>query len=206
MEKKLLVEAGGVLTRSVLSEKEGEGGKWTATVWHLGERNLNGRTYPRELGERICRDNPTTMAYDGHDVDWCTGQEYGIAKAVCSNPRIEGNDLKVDIEFVDEDYERLLEKLSEKGVSIGVSSVGYGDVDPTDGVVRAESYVLVRFLDFVTMPAGEVYANMGEKAREARRKRSEEAVAKTEADKAMAERRQKVAEGLANLFVRRKEV
>lgn len=204
MEKKLLIESGGVLHKPVLREEEGTKGKWTATVWKLGERNLNGRTYPRELGERLARENQSTMAYDGHEVDWITGQEYGIAKAVCSNPRVEGNELRVDIDFVDENYEALLEKLSEKGIPIGVSSVGYGDVDPVNGVVKAESYVLVRFLDFVTMPAGEVYAKMGEKAREARRKRSEEAVAKTEADKAMAERRQKVAKELANLFVRRK--
>ena len=205
MDKKmLLVESGGVLHKPALCEEEETKGKWTATVWKLGERNLNGRTYPRELGERLARENQSTMAYDGHEVDWITGQEYGIAKAVCSNPRVEGNELKVDIDFVDENYESLLEKLSEKGIPIGVSSVGYGDVDPVNGVVKAESYVLVRFLDFVTMPAGEVYMKMGEKARTQRQRRSAEPLGKAEADEAMAERRSKVAEGLAKLIVRRK--
>ena len=205
MEKKLLIESGGVLHRPMLKEEAGGGnGRWTATVWKLGEMNLNGRIYSRPLGERIVAEGKVTVAYDGHDVNWVTGEEYGIAKAVCSNPRIEGNELRVDIDFVDQEYEKLLELLVEKGVAIGVSSVGYGELDPMSNVIIPESYELVRYLDFVTMPAGEVYATMGEKARAQRLKRSEETVVKTEADEAMAERRQKVAEGLARLFTRSK--
>ena len=203
MERQLLIESGGVLHQPQLNEESGSKGVWTATVWKLDERNINGRTYPKALGERIAREGKSTMAYDGHEVDWITGQEYGIAKAVCSNPRIEGNELRVDIDFVDESYEALLEKLVEKGIAIGVSSVGYGDVDPMTGVVNEASYVMVRFLDFVTMPAGEVYAKMGERARNPRQRRSEETVVKTEAEKAMARRRSKAAEGLARLLIRR---
>ena len=202
MKKQLLVESGGVLHRPEIREEEGKSGKWTASVWKLGERNLNGRVYTAELGERIVKEAPVTLAYDGHDVDWITGQEYDIAKAVCSNPRIEGTELRVDIDFIDEEYQRKLEKLVEKGIAIGVSSVGYGDVDPTTGIVNAATYTVVRLLDFVTMPAGEVYATMGEKARQ-RQRRSDEAVVETEADKAMAERRSKVAKDLARLLIRR---
>ena len=194
MEKNLLIESGGVLMRPALAEEAGEkNGKWTASVWKLGEMNLNGRIYTRGLAERIVSENKKTVAYDGHDVNWTTGEEYGIAKAVCSNPRIEGNELRVDIDFIDEAYKARLEKLVDMGISIGVSSVGYGDVDPTT----------IRFLDFVTMPAGDVYARMGEKARNPRQRLSVEAMAKAGAEKAMAERRSKVAEGLAKLLIRR---
>ena len=206
MSKKLLIESGGYLSKPmVMSESEGEGkGKWSAPVWKIGEMNLNGRIYSMPLAQRIAAEQKSTMAYDGHDVNWISGEEYGIAKAVCSNPRVEDNQLWVDIEFVDEVYEKRLLSLMEKGIQIGVSSVGYGEQDPVSGIIIPESYELVRYLDFVTMPAGEVYARIGEKARNQRQRRSEETVVKTEADKAMAERRSKVAEGLAKLIVRRK--
>lgn len=208
MEKKLLIESGGYLKRpSVIKEEEGSaaGGKWTAPVWKIGEMNLNGRIYSMPLALRMVDEQRVTVAYDGHDVNWMTGEEYGIAKAVCSNPRIEDNLLVVDIDFVDKAYEEKLLALMEKGIQIGVSSVGYGEVDPATCMIIPESYELLRFLDFVVCPAGEVYAKIGEKARIQRQRRSVETVVKTEADEAMAERRSKVAEGLANLFVRRRK-
>ena len=204
MEKKLLIESGGVLHKPMLKEEAGGGnGKWTATVWKLGEMNLNGRIYSRPLGERIVAEGKVTVAYDGHDVNWVTGEEYGIAKAVCSNPRIEGNELRVDIDFVDQEYEKLLELLVEKGVAIGVSSVGYGELDPMSNVIIPESYELVRYLDFVTMPAGEVYAKMGEKAGERHPGRPVESMDESGADEALAERRSKVAQAFADLMIRR---
>ena len=204
MEKTLLIESGGHLKRpAVFTESEGEGkAKWSAPVWKLGEMNLNGRIYPLPLAQRLVAEGRSTMAYDGHDVNWTTGEEYGIAKAVCSNPRIEGTEFWVDIEFVDKNYEALLSELIEKGIQIGVSSVGYGEMDPMTGMIIPESYELVRYLDFVTMPAGEVYMTMGEAARNQRQKRATDPVGSV--DKAMAERRQKVAEGLASLIMRRK--
>lgn len=202
MERKLFVESCGVLHKPALKEEAGNGGKWTATVWKLGEMNLNGHIYSMPLAQRIVSENKATIAYDGHDVNWTTGEEYGIAKAVCSNPRIEGLELKVDIDFVDREYEKLLISLSEKGIAIGVSSVGWGELDPVSGIIIPETYELVRYLDFVTMPAGEVYAKMGEKAGNGRPGRSPDPVG--DGDKAVAERRRKVAEGLADLLMRRK--
>ena len=203
MEKKLLIESGGCLSKpAVMKEAGGEKTKWSAPIWRIGEMNLNGRIYSLPLAERIVAEKRTTLAYDGHDVNWITGEEYSIAKAVCSNPRIESGQLWVDIDFVDKDYEARLISLIDKDVQIGVSSVGYGEQDPVSGIIIPESYELVRYLDFVTMPAGEVYVKMGEKARNQRQRRSEETVVKTGADKAMAERRSKVAEGLARLLIR----
>lgn len=206
MEKKLLIESDGYLKRpSVIKEEEGStSGKWTAPVWRIGELNLNGRIYSMPLAQRMVDENRTTVAYDGHDVNWITGEEYGIAKAVCSNPRIEDNLLVVDIDFVDKAYEEKLRTLMEKGIQIGVSSVGFGEVDPATCMIIPESYELLRFLDFVVCPAGEVYAKIGEEARNTRRRLSTEAMARAEAEKAMAERRSKVAEGLADFMTRRK--
>ena len=200
MKKKLMIESGGVLHKPAgLKEKDGSG-KWSASIWKLDERNLNGRIYGTELAKRIVAENKVTVAYDGHDVDWRTGEEYGITKAVASNPRIENGELRVDIDFVDEAYEALLAKLVDKGVAIGVSSVGYGEEDEV-GHVNPASYELVRYFDFVTCPAGEVYATMESKAKRKQSEGSEETVVESEASKAMARKRQKVAEGFAELIV-----
>lgn len=206
MGKKLLIESGGYLKKpAVLNEAEGEEkARWSAPVWRIGEMNLNGRIYSMPLAERIVAENPVTVAYDGHDVNWVTGEEYGIAKAVCSNPRIEDMQLIVDIDFVEKAYEEKLIALMDRGIQIGVSSVGFGEQDPVSGIIIPESYELLRFLDFVICPAGEVYMKMGEKARIQCQRRSAEPVGNAEADEAMAERRSEVAKDLARFLIRRR--
>lgn len=200
MKKKLLIETGGLLHRPVLKEEENSSGKkWTASVWQLDKRNLNGRTYSTELAERIVKENPVTIAYDGHSVDCQTGQEYGITKAVCSNPRIEDGCLRVDIDFIDKEFEALVSSLTDRGVPIGVSSVGYG-IEDEQGVIDPGSYVLIRFLDFVTTPAGEVYVRVESEDPEKPGK-SGESVDKPDADKALAERRAKVAGEIKKLLL-----
>lgn len=158
MERKLIIETGGELHMPQKAESTGEG-RWTASVWKLDKKNLNGRTYSTALAQRLVKEDARTLAYDGHEAQYASGGEYAIAKAVCSHPRIEDGELRVDIDFVDEAYERMLQSLMAKGIAIGVSSVGYGCEDE-DGHIEEESYELVRYLDFVTCPAGEVYARM----------------------------------------------
>lgn len=144
------------LNTPILQESEGKR-KWTADVWRLDEINLNGRIYSTALAQRICAEAKKTLARDGHDSDWRKGEEYEGTKAICCNPRIEDRKLVVDVDFIDEEYEQMLATIASKGVSIGVSSVGYGEVDES-GLVIPETYEMVRFLDFVTCPAGDVYA------------------------------------------------
>ncbi len=203
-KKQLLIESCGVLHKPLLKEDvDPDEKKWTATIWRLDEVNLNGHMYSRALAEKLIAEKHVTVAYDGHDTNWITGEEYGIARAVCSNARIEGNELRVDIDFVDLDYKELLERLVEKGVAIGVSSVGFGDVNPTTGEINPDTYSLVRFLDFVTMPAGNVYARMEERKRFRGLVNTSESLDEEECTEAMAERREKVAEGLLNYLRRR---
>lgn len=191
--KRKLVESFYLPARRI-EEKE-DNGKWVAPVWNLDEVNLNGRIYPTELAERIVGDNPATIANDGHDSDWKSGAEYGGAVAVCKNPRIENKQLWVDIEFIDDDYRKKLEAISAQGVPIGVSSVGYGEMDK-DGRVIPESYELVRFLDFVTSPAGLVYATREKEEAEKQKEQHAEPMGEACAE-AMAERRSKLAVRLA---------
>lgn len=170
----LMVESAEIkYVRPVLTESESGAeeskGKWVADVWKLGVENLNGRIYTQELAQNLVNASPVTMAYDGHWCDYENGNEYKNAVATCSNLRIEDNVLKCDIEFLEceKAYEEKLKELASRGVSIGVSSVGYGEYEADGKTIKPESYQLVRVLDFVTMPAGEVYATM--QARKPRR-------------------------------------
>ena len=128
---------------------------WTAPVWQLDKINLNGRVYSTKLAQRIVAEAAKTGVCDGHYPS--EHAEYDNYKAIAKNPRIEDSKLWVDIYFVDKNYQEKIAQLAENGLPIGVSSVGYGETD-VDGVVNADTYRLVRYLDFVTSPAGEVYA------------------------------------------------
>ena len=183
-----------------MTEAEGadvSAGKWTASVWRLDQINLNGRIYSTELANRIVKENKTTTANDGHWAD--SASEYSCAKAVCGNPRIEHGELVVDIDFIDEEYEKKLNILADKGVAIGVSSAGWGECDETGRIVP-ETYELVRYLDFVTMPAGEVYA----KREENEQKASETRGVEKKAVEVSAESK-KLAHDITKILLRRKK-
>ena len=144
-----------------MEEKAGSKSKWECDIWKLGEENLNGRIYTEKLAERLVEEQPITIVNDGHFCDYCNGQEYENAKAVASGLWIEDGVLKCRLDFLDSEsaYEKKLEELASKGVSIGVSSVGYGEYEDDGKTINPETYMVVRLVDFVTTPAGEVYAN-----------------------------------------------
>ena len=161
-EENLLIESGTLKVLRTMQESEGnpESDVWTAEVWRLDEVNLNGRVYGTELAQRIVKEGIKTMAYDGHEADWQTGHDFAPAIAYCDNPRIENKCLVVDIHFLESQRENAsvknIRELYKAGLPIGVSSVGYGSIDE-NGVIQ-EDYEIVRYLDFVAMPAGLVYA------------------------------------------------
>jgi len=134
-----------------LTEAKGSVSAWEAQVWKIGVVNLNGRVYGEPLAKRIVAENKSTVAYDGHNGD--RYGDYGPVKAVCKNPQVKDGYLCVDVFVLDEEYSRKIESIAEHGLPIGVSSVGYGETDQ-NGVVNAATYELVRYLDFVTTPAG----------------------------------------------------
>ena len=163
---------------------------WTAPVWQLDKLNLNGRLYSTKLAQRIVAEAAKTGVCDGHYPS--EHAEYDNFKAIAKNPRIENAQLWVDIYFVDKAYQNKIADLAENGLAIGVSSVGYGETD-VDGVVNADTYRLVRYLDFVTAPAGEVYARpANEKEANDESKTESEASTETTEDAAAAARKAKV--------------
>lgn len=129
-------------------------GGYLVPIWILGVENLNGRTYPRELAERIISLNKITYALDGHPEDEINLKVEDI-KAVGKNPVIEENILYVECFFVDEEFQKKIENLLKYNSKIGLSSVGYGELD--NGKIVPETYELIRYFDFVFNPSYGVY-------------------------------------------------
>lgn len=178
--KKLIESTMCVKFKRTLNESaEDTKAKWSAPIWNLDKKNLNGHTYTKALAERVVKDNITTTAHDGHNDE---RGEYELAKAVCSHPHIENKQLWVDIEFIDKEYEEKINTLYNKGVAIGVSSTGYGTEDD-NGILDSESYIVLRYLDFVEMPAGEVYLTQN---------KSEKRASVPNVDNAMAKKREQL--------------
>lgn len=162
LKENLLIESGTLKVIKTMQEKAGdpESEVWTSEVWRLDEINLNGRVYTTELAQRIVAEGKKTMVYDGHEADWCSGNDFAPAIAYCDNPRIENKCLVVDIHFLasqkDNASVKNIRELHKAGLPIGVSSVGYGTMDE-NGIIQ-DDYELIRYMDFVAMPAGLVYA------------------------------------------------
>jgi len=131
--------------------------EWEIPVWRLGRKNLNGRTYHESLGKRIeemCK-NLVTAALADHPH----GDEGGSVKdilAVSKNPHVREGILWVNTIIVDENFENKLEKMTEAGYGLGVSSSVFGDVD-SEGNVLDESVEVERYFDFVLDPSYQVY-------------------------------------------------
>lgn len=207
-ELNLMTETATLRREQVLTESEGSESKskWVADIWKLGEENLNHRIYPVELGERLVKEQPVTTVNDGHFRDWTTGMEYECAKAVTKNLRIENNLLKADIEFLEseKDYEKRLEELYQKGVAIGVSSVGYGEYLGDGKTIDPESYTVVRLMDFVTTPAGQVYASMEQDDSDDNQDDDKDEELSSHADEKKSETSEKKVKAISEIINRRK--
>ena len=64
----MMSEKAAISCQRILSESDGDMGtirKWTADIWKLGEENINGRIYPKELGERWARKKQKKKTNEG---------------------------------------------------------------------------------------------------------------------------------------------
>lgn len=127
---------------------------YNVPIWVLDVENLNGRTYPRELGERIVKENKVTYVLDGHPVDddWTVKDIVGIAK----NPSINENVLFVDLYIVDDSVQNKISEMVHLDSFVGLSSAGLGTIED-DGMITTENYELQRYCDLVIEPAYGVY-------------------------------------------------
>ena len=127
---------------------------YNVPIWVLDVENLNGRTYPRELGERIVRENKITYVLDGHPLndDWVVRDIVGVAK----NPSIKENVMYVDLFIVDDSIQNKISEMVYHDSFVGLSSAGLGTIED-DGTITEENYELQRYCDLVIEPAYGVY-------------------------------------------------
>ncbi len=121
----------------------------------LDTKNKNGRIYSSRLVENICREGPQkTFALKDHPQD---DSDEGLVEnivAVSENPHIRDGVFYVNTFFVDEEFQEKVNKIISRGIGLGVSIVGFGNVGK-NGIV--EDYQCSRFFDFVISPSGNVY-------------------------------------------------
>jgi hypothetical protein len=128
---------------------------YSVPVWRLDEVNLNGRTYTTTLAERLIAENAITYSYCDHpDEEYA--QDFNSVKAVSKNPQIVEGNLCVDVHLVDREFGEKLKAIVKAGSEVGVSSVGYGSMNEAN-VIEADSFELVRYLDFVLNPSYSVF-------------------------------------------------
>ena len=127
---------------------------YNVPIWVLDAENLNGRTYPRELGERIVRENKITYVLDGHPLDdnWNVRDIVGVAK----NPSIKENVMYVDLYIVEDSVQNKISEMVYHDSFVGLSSAGLGTIED-DGTITEENYELQRYCDLVIEPAYGVY-------------------------------------------------
>lgn len=148
------IEEQKVITEAEKQEVDILGG-YKVPIWVLDTPNLNGRIYTSGLAEKIVNEGYITYAFDGHpeeEVENTIGEVKGIGK----NPVIEEGVLWVEAYFVDEDYYSKIERILNHNSKVGLSSVGYGELDE-DGKIIEDTYTLVRYFDFVLNPSYNVY-------------------------------------------------
>ena len=121
--------------------------------------NLNSRIYSRKLWEKIKKLGVAEGTYcltghpdaDGNPIDSC---------GIWHNFKVGEETSKADLYLIGEAGSHMLEAL-EAGGNVGFSTVGFGELDESDGkTVIVESYELERLGDWVLQPSQNVYATM----------------------------------------------
>jgi hypothetical protein len=125
-------------------------------VWRLDQKNLNGRTYPYELGELVCDQNLTTVNLKDHPEG--EGSVDDII-AISNNPHIRDGILYVDSYYVDEDFSKKVSNiLKVPNAELGVSSSVFADLSD-DGHIIIDGFEMERYWDQVLNPSYQVYVS-----------------------------------------------
>jgi len=124
--------------------------------------NINGRIYSKELWENVKKlgSYEGTLSLADHPEDDSDGSVKDIV-AVWHNLKIGNEFVTCDCYVLDNPNGYTILKTLEAGGQVGLSSVGYGEIDDDGKTVIPESYELVRVGDFVINPSQGVFATLG---------------------------------------------
>jgi hypothetical protein len=131
-----------------------------------GQKNLNGRTYPYALWDRLFAMNIVTVSLVNHPDDdgdpvriWAVMKNAGYSK-----DRTLG---MVDCYIIDNELGRTAIGVLAAGGDIGLSSSGIGDFEADGETVASDSYELERWSDWVLNPSYSVFGKIDDKVSEA---------------------------------------
>lgn len=140
---------------------------WKFPVSRFGNKNGNGRIYPRKLWENVI-ENQRDVWQGGcgladHPVEDDDPGEFKTSAIVWLDMMIDdANKLIWAIGTFVGEYGRLAQEIIEAGGRVGFSSSGFGELDPFDKTtINADTYQIERVADIVTNPSQSVFGDIG---------------------------------------------
>ena len=140
---------------------------WKFPVSRFGNKNGNGRIYPRKLWENVI-ENQRDVWQGGcgladHPVEDDDPGEFKTSAIVRLDMMIDdANKLIWAIGTFVGEYGRLAQEIIEAGGRVGFSSSGFGELDPFDKTtINADTYQIERVADIVTNPSQSVFGDIG---------------------------------------------
>lgn len=131
-----------------------------------GQKNLNGRTYPHALWDRLFSMNITTVSLVNHpDDDGDPARIWAVMKnAGYNKDRTLG---LVDCYIINNECGKTAMGVLAAGGDVGLSSSGLGDFEVDGETVAPDSYELERWADWVLSPSYSVFGKIDDKISEA---------------------------------------
>ena len=140
---------------------------WKFPVSRFGNKNGNGRIYPRKLWENVI-ENQRDVWQGGcgladHPVEDDDPGEFKTSAIVWLDMMIDdANKLIWAIGTFVGEYGRLAQEIIEAGGRVGFSSSGFGELDPFDKTtINADTYQIERVADIVTSPSQSGFGDIG---------------------------------------------
>ena len=140
---------------------------WKFPVSRFGNKNGNGRIYPRKLWENVI-ENQRDVWCGGcgladHPIEDDDPGEFKTSAIVWLDMMIDdANKLIWAIGTFVGEYGRLAQEIIEAGGRVGFSSSGFGELDPFDKTtINPDTYQIERVADIVTNPSQSVFGDIG---------------------------------------------
>ena len=140
---------------------------WKFPVSRFGNKNGNGRIYPRKLWENVI-ENQRSVWQGGcgladHPIADDDPGEFKTSAIVWLDMMIDdANKLIWAIGTFVGEYGRLAQEIIEAGGRVGFSSSGFGELDQFDRTtINPDTYQIERVADIVTNPSQSVFGDIG---------------------------------------------
>lgn len=139
---------------------------WKFPVSRFGNKNGNGRIYPRKLWENVINNQRDVWCggcgLADHPVEDDDPGEFKTSAIVWLDMMIDdANKLIWAIGTFVGEYGRLAQEIIEAGGRVGFSSSGFGELDPFDKTtINPDTYQIERVADIVTNPSQSVFGDI----------------------------------------------